>query len=174
MRPVQICNVHRPGGSEWISAIQNRASRYRRGLAGRCASVCHRRDRTRRLLLSRTTTDGVVNLGWSRGDTASASARQHATAAAADQRLKAPQRPARSDTERPHHHEARFGACAHARHQPSLSSGLRLTLVSVLRPLRGNAATRRVRSLLRIVAPWSSALDDAPSIRVAGAWVSIA
>lgn len=54
-----------------------------------------------------------------RGD--AANARRHATAAAADQRLKAPQRPARSDTEHPHHHEARFGACAHARHQPSLS-----------------------------------------------------
>lgn len=80
----------------------------------------------------------------------------------------APQRPAQSDTEAPHHRRGRPG-----RVRPPIllfSSDLRLPLVTELRPSRGNAATRRVRSLL---GSWSSALDDAPSARVARALQSV-
>lgn len=87
---------HSPGG---LAPIKNRASVR---TSERLLVLVPPRPDAEGLLLSRTTTtDGVVNLGWSRGDTAKA--RWHATAAAADQRLKAPQRPAPSDTERPHH-----------------------------------------------------------------------
>jgi len=116
----------------------------------RRVTVCHRhRDRTRCLLstpllspllsspllsspLSSLALDGVVNLGWSRGDALrevrglrslyAGTARNRCDSCGSEtEGATAPQRPAPSDTERPHHrHRVSVSACAHApRHQPS-------------------------------------------------------
>jgi len=148
-----------------IGAIKSRAKNPD---VERIACCCYHRDRTR---MSPFAHDGVVNLGWSRGDTAIA--RRHATAAAADQRLKAPQRPARSDTERPSPPSRSQIRRVRPRASPTLT-----LLGPQTHPRFGVAILTRERRhaegavTTRIVAPWSSALDDAPSIRIA--WVSIA